>query len=155
MKCAKFEPQWAYEWQIKDSDWARMILTLAKDRTVSTNTESMRPDRLHCTSYVVGEREPEYEEEWVNGAENETIRFNKIFWSENVCCAFGMPVRKTNEAVLITGQSAPHLSVIKATEQKWEEIGLFVRKCLSATDWIEKPNGQKHSGNAGVFYGGM
>ncbi len=52
---------------------------------------------------------------------------------------------------LITGQSAPHLSVIKATEQKWEEIGLFVRKCLSATDWIEKPNGQKHSRNAGVF----
>ncbi len=30
MICAKFEPQWAYEWQTKDSDWARMILTLAK-----------------------------------------------------------------------------------------------------------------------------
>ncbi len=85
MICAKFEPQWAYEWQTKDSDWARMILTLAKDRTVSTNIESMRPDRLHCTSYVVGEREPEYEEEWFNGAENETIRFNKIIWTENVC----------------------------------------------------------------------
>ncbi len=81
MSCAKFEPQWAYEWQIKDSDWARMILTLAEDRTVSANTESMLPDRLHCTSYVVVEREPQYEEEWFNGAENETIRFNKIF-----CC---------------------------------------------------------------------
>ncbi len=30
MSCAKFEPQWAYEWQIKDSDWAQMILKLAK-----------------------------------------------------------------------------------------------------------------------------
>ncbi len=49
MSCAKFEPQWAYEWQIRDSDWARMILTLAEDRTVSANTESMLPDRLHCT----------------------------------------------------------------------------------------------------------
>ncbi len=59
--------------------------------------------------------------------------------------------KKQIQLYLITGQSAPHLSVIKATEQKWEEIGLFVRKCLSATDWIEKPNGQKHSRNAGVF----
>ncbi len=151
MICAKFEPQWAYEWQTKDSDWARMILTLAKDRTVSTNIESMRPDRLHCTSYVVGEREPEYEEEWFNGAENETIRFNKIFWTENVCALSACLSEKQIQLYLITGQSAPHLSVIKATEQKWEEIGLFVRKCLSATDWIEKPNGQKHSRNAGVF----
>ncbi len=38
MSCAKFEPQWAYEWQIKDSVWAQMILKLAKDRTVSANT---------------------------------------------------------------------------------------------------------------------
>ncbi len=30
MSCAKFEPQWAYEWQISDSDWAQMILKLAK-----------------------------------------------------------------------------------------------------------------------------
>ncbi len=42
-----------------------MILKLAKDRTVSANTESMLPDRLHCTSLVVIEREPQYEEEWV------------------------------------------------------------------------------------------
>ncbi len=111
----------------------------------------MRPDRLHCTSYVVGEREPEYEEEWFNGAENETIRFNKIFWTENVCALSACLSEKQIQLYLITGQSAPHLSVIKAAEQKWEEIGLFVRKCLSATDWIEKPNGQKHSRNAGVF----
>ncbi len=75
MSCAKFEPQWAYEWQITDSDWEQKILKLAKDRTVSANTESMLPDRLHCTSYVVLEREPQYEEEWFNGAENETISF--------------------------------------------------------------------------------
>ncbi len=29
MSCAKFEPQWAYEWQIRDSDWAQMILKLS------------------------------------------------------------------------------------------------------------------------------
>ncbi len=30
ISCAKFEPQWAYEWQITDSDWAQKILKLAK-----------------------------------------------------------------------------------------------------------------------------
>ncbi len=79
--------------------------------------------------------------------------FDRIFWSGNVCVLSACLSEEQIQLYLITGQSAPHLSVIKATEQKWEEIGLFVRKCLSATDWIEKPNGQKHSRNAGVFNG--
>ncbi len=144
MSCAKFEPQWAYEWQIKDSDWARMILTLAEDRTVSANTESMLPDRLHCTSYVVVEREPQYEEEWFNGAEDETIRFNKIFWNKNVCVLSACLSEKQMQLYLITGKSAPHLSLTKATEQKWAALGLLVRGFISATDWAEKPNGQEH-----------
>ncbi len=128
MSCAKFEPQWAYEWQITDSDWAQKILKLAKDRTVSANTESMLPDRLHCTSHVVLEREPQYEEEWFNGAENETISFNKIFWNENVCVLSACLSEKQMQLYLITGKSAPHLSVTKATEQTWAALGLFVRK---------------------------
>ncbi len=60
---------------------------------------------------------------------------------------------KQIQLYLINRGLCASLSVDKATEQKWEEIGLFVRKCLSATDWIEKPNGQKHSRNAGVFNG--
>ncbi len=128
-----------------------MILTLAEDRTVSANTESMLPDRLHCTSHVVVEREPQYEEEWFNGAENETIRFNKIFWNENVCVLSACLSEKQMQLYLITGKSAPHLSLTKATEQKWAALGLLVREFISATDWAEKPNGQKHSENEGVF----
>ncbi len=102
MSCAKFEPQWAYEWQITDSDWAQKILKLAKDRTVSANTESMLPDRLHCTSNVEIERESQYEEEWFNGAENEKIRFNKIFWNENVCALSACLSEKQMQLYLIT-----------------------------------------------------
>ncbi len=151
MSCAKFEPQWAYEWQISDSDWAQMILKLAKDRTVSANTENMLPDRLHCTSHVVIEREPQYEEEWFNGAENEKIRFDKIFWNENVCALSACLSEKQMQLYLITGESAPHLSVTKGTEQTWATLGLFVRKCMRATDWAEKGNGVKHSENVGAF----
>ncbi len=63
--------------------------------------------------------------------------------------------KKQMRLYLITGQSAPHLSVIKATEQKWEEIGLFVRKCLSATDWIEKAKRAETQWKCRCFYGGM
>ncbi len=151
MSCAKFEPQWAYEWQIRDFDWAQMILKLAKDRTVSANTENMLPDRLHCTSHVVIEREPQYEEELFNGAENEKIRFDKIFWNENVCALSACLSEKQMQLYLITGESAPHLSVTKGTEQTWAALGLFVRKCMKATDWAEKGNGVKHSENVGAF----
>ncbi len=124
-----------------------MILKLAKDRTVSANTENMLPDRLHCTSHVVMERESQYEEEWFNGAENEKIRFDKIFWNENVCALSACLSAKQMQLFLITGKSAPHLSVTKATEQTWAALGLFVRKCMRATDWAEKGNGEKHSEN--------
>ncbi len=147
----KFEPQWAYEWQIKDSDWAQMILKLAKDRKVSANTENMLPDRLHCTSHVVIEREPQYEEEWFNGAENEKIRFYKIFWNENVCALSACLSEKQMQLYLITGESAPHLSVTKGTEQTWAALGLFVRKCMKATDWADKGNGVNHSENVRAF----
>ncbi len=151
MSCAKFEPQWAYEWQIQDSDWAQMILKLAKDRTVSANTENMLPDRLHCTSHVVIEREPQYEEEWFNGAENEKIRFDKIFWNDNVCALSACLSEKQMQLYLITGESAPHLSVTKGTEQTWAALGLFVRKCMKATDWADKGNGVNHSENVRAF----
>ncbi len=100
---------------------------------------------------MVLEREPQYEEEWFNGAENETIRFNKIFWNENVCALSACLSEKQMQLYLITGKSAPHLSLTKATEQKWAALGLFVRKGISATDWVEKPNGQKHSEMKGFF----
>ncbi len=104
---------------------------------MSANTESMLPDRLHCTSHVEIEREPQYEEEWFNGAENETIRFNKIFWNENVCALSACLSEKQMQLYLITGKSAPHLSLTKATEQKWAALGLFVRKCMRATDGLK------------------
>lgn len=62
-----------------------MILKLAKDRTTPINTEFMTPDKMHCTSHVVVERDSQYEETWFSGVENESVKFDKIFWTENVC----------------------------------------------------------------------
>ncbi len=114
---------------MRDSDWAQKILKLAKIEQYQYQYQWIT--FIDICIY-------QYEEEWINGAENVLTRFDKIFWSENVCVLSACLSEKQMRLYLIAGQSAPHLSVIKATEQKWEEIGLFVRKCLSATDWIEK-----------------
>ncbi len=88
------------EWQIKDSDWAQMILKLSVN--LNMRKSGLAGQKMFLT------------------------RFNKIFWSENVCALSACLSEKQMRLYLITGQSAPHLSVIKATEQKWEEIGLYV-----------------------------
>ncbi len=78
-------------------------------------------------------------------------RFNKIFWNENVCALSACLSEKQMQLFLITGKSAPHLSLTKATEQTWAALGLFVRKCMKATDWAEKGDGVKHSENVWAF----
>ncbi len=45
-------------------------------------------------------------------------RFDKIFWNENVCVLSACLSAKQMQLYLITEDSAPHLSLTKATEQK-------------------------------------
>ncbi len=118
MSCAKFEPQWAYEWQIKDSDWAQMILKLSVN--LNMRKSGLAGQKMFLT------------------------RFDKIFWNENVCALSACLSAKQMQLYLITEDSALHLSLTKAIEQKWAALGLLVREFISATDWAEKPNGQKH-----------
>ena len=40
---------------------------------------------MHCTSRVVAERDSDFEKMWFNSVENESVKFGKIFWKENVC----------------------------------------------------------------------
>ncbi len=68
-----------------------------------------------------------------------------------MCALSACLSEKQMQLYLITGESAPHLSVTKGTEQTWAALGLFVRKCMKATDWAEKGNGVKHSENVGAF----
>ncbi len=95
------------------------------------------------------EREPQYEEEWPNGVENEKMfltRFDKIFWNENVCALSACLSEKQMQLFLITGKSALHLSVTKASEQKWGFKPVCEKKkgFISATERAEKGRGEKH-----------
>ncbi|KAI2646109.1 Gag-Pol polyprotein [Labeo rohita] len=43
-------------------------------------------------------------------------------------------------ACLVAGESVPHLSVSKARDQAWCEVGRFMKKSVDATDWTFIPN---------------
>ncbi len=89
------------------------------------------------------EHDPQYEEEWFNGAENEKMfltRFNKILWNENVCALSACLSEKQMQLYLITEDSEPRLSVTKATEQKWA----VCEKRHESHRRAEKGRGEKH-----------
>ncbi len=73
--CLQAEPKWAYEWHIINHDC----------QTKPHNIEIMLPDNLHCTSHVVMELDKQYEKDWFEGEKGETLSFEKIFWTENMC----------------------------------------------------------------------
>ncbi len=67
-------------------------------------------------------------------------RFDKIFWNENVCALSACLSEKQMQLYLIKGKSAPHLSLTKATEQKWA----VCEKMHESHRRAEKGRGEKH-----------
>ena len=110
-----------------DVGWAEKILKLAKDRTNPVNTEFMTNDKMHCTSHVVAERDSDFEKMWFNSMKNESVKFDKIFWEENVC-VLSVLNESQKSCYLITENTVCHLSVSKAISQQWRDVGLFVRE---------------------------
>lgn len=131
-----------------------MILKLAKVWTTPINTEFMKPDKMHCTSHAVVEWDSEYEETWFSGVENESVKFDKIFWTENVCvlCEFEW----TTIAVLFNDrrECSPPICVEchKAAVERFRGFFFFfVKKCLQATDWVEVDKDIAQSKSVGAF----
>lgn len=149
--CLQAEPKWAYEWHIINSDWAEMMCELTKNRTKPFDREIMLPDKLHCTSHVVVERDDQYEKDWFEEKKGETLRFEKMFWTESMCAVSVCLTEKQLQFYLMAGDSVPHLSLSKGKGQTWCRLGLFVKSCVCATDWREIGGGVKHSESLRAF----
>ncbi len=117
MSCAKFEPQWAYEWQIRDSDWAQMILKLAKIEQYQL-TQSMLPDRLHLLIYAY----INMRKSGLAGQKMFLTRFDKIFWNENVCVLSASLSEKQIQLYLITGEVC---AMLISNQGHWAASRLF------------------------------
>ncbi len=66
----------------------------------------------------------------------EKLSFEKIFWTENMC-AVSVSLTEKQLSFFLISESVPHLSLSKAKEHTWAEMGGFVKKCVDATDWCE------------------
>ncbi len=114
--CLQAEPQWAYEWRITNYDWAKMMCELAREKTEQFSTKFMLPDNLHRTSHVIVESDEQYEKYWFEGEKGETLSFDKMFWTKNVCAVSVCLTEKQLTFYLLTGQSVPHLSLSNTKE---------------------------------------
>ncbi len=66
-------------------------------------------------------------------------------------CAVSVSLTDKQLPFFLMPESVPHLSLSKAKEQTWAEMGGFVKKCVDATDWCEISAGVKHSESLGAF----
>ncbi len=58
-------------------------------------------------------------------------------------CAVSVSLTEKQLPFFLIPESVPHLSLSKAKEQTWAEMGGFVKKCVDATDWCEISAGVK------------
>ncbi len=111
------------EWHIINPDWAEMMCELAKSQTKPHNTEIMLPDNL---PHVVMELDKQSEKGWFEGEKGETLNFEKIFWTENMCAA-SVSLKEKQFPFFLMLEAVPHLSLSKAKEQTWAEGGGVVK----------------------------
>ncbi|MGL5902740.1 MAG: reverse transcriptase domain-containing protein, partial [Cetobacterium sp.] len=52
---------------------------------------------------------------------------------------------KQHSAYLVTGQLVPHISLVKARERSWGEVGQFVKQCMETKDWMKKDDNVSYS----------
>ncbi len=92
---------------------------IGKDRTVSADTESMLPDRLHLLIYAY----INMRKSGLTGQKMFLTRFDKIFWDENVCVLSAcLSEKKLIQLYLITGEVC---ATLISDQGHWAALGLF------------------------------
>ncbi len=66
-------------------------------------------------------------------------------------CAVSVSLTEKQFPFFLMPESVPHLSLSKAKEQTWAEMGGFVKNCVDAIDWCEISAGGKQSESLGAF----
>lgn len=109
-------PKWAYEWGVKDENWASLMCKRAKDRVESQNVDIMTSTELYCTSHVVVDRDESFEREWLAEPIRDKLCFNCMFWNDHMC-ALSVSLTEEQSVFYLVAGSVPHLSLAKAVNQ--------------------------------------
>ena len=68
-----------------------------------------------------------------------------------MCALAAVLTERQKACYLMSENTVCHLSVSKAISQQWRDVGLFVKECLSATDWVRVDTHTAESQSMGAF----
>ena len=87
--------------------------------------------QLHVTARLSRGRDWDYEKVWYGTT---TLRTTSLLIGQDFC-ALSVQLSPAQQHLYSILGSAPHVSLCKASNKKWEDIGPWVQLCLETTDW--------------------
>ncbi|XP_060897677.1 retrovirus-related Pol polyprotein from transposon 17.6 [Labrus mixtus] len=104
----------------------------------------MKPENLHCTSYVCSEGpNPEYEKRFFKDL-NDNVLITDIY-TNGTRCAASVKLTPAQMKLYDVYGSHPHISLSKAPTDRWRDLGPFVAQCSAANDWQPATGNLSHA----------
>lgn len=131
---------YVYQWKLQHGKLSSDLLTEAASLVSPDNADFMTPEDLHCTSHVSPGPDKSYEKSW-SSKKPEKLTLTHLYWDEHRCAA-AVSLNTRQSALYLIGGSAPHVSLSKFQNEKWKDLGPFVKRCEEASDWQESSDGR-------------
>ncbi|TWW55636.1 Retrovirus-related Pol polyprotein from transposon opus [Takifugu flavidus] len=129
-----------YQWKLLHAELSSDLLTEAASLVSPDNTDFMTPEDLHCTSHVSPGPDRSYEQSSFF-EKSEELTLTHLYWDEHRCAA-AVSLSTQQSGLYLIGGSAPHVSLSKFQNEKWKDLGPFVKRCEEASDWQESSDGR-------------
>ena len=97
--------------------------------------------QLHVTAHLSRGSDWDYEKVWYGTT---TLRTTSLLIGQDFC-ALSVQLSPAQQHLYSILGSAPHVSLCKASNKNWEDIGPWVQLCLETTDWEVKGTFSKYS----------
>lgn len=124
---------YAYQWQLQKLTVSSGLVTEAKKTVLTTATDFMTPEDLHCTSHVSPEPDEPFEESWLR-ERFDKLKLSHIYWTQHRC-AISISLTSAQSNMYTITDSVPHITLAKHTSDNWEDLGPFIKSCQRAADW--------------------
>lgn len=123
---------YAYQWKLQTTVSSELV-TEAKKTVLTTATDFMTPEDLHCTSHVSPGPDEPYEESWLR-ERFEKLKLTHIYWTQHRC-AISVSLTSAQSNMYTIPDSVPHITLAKHTSDNWHDLGPFIKSCQRAADW--------------------
>ncbi len=104
----------------------------------------MKPQDPHCTAHIHEGKDAEFEQEWFReGCTKERLMLNCVFWNDHRCAvSVTLPQmnnnrRRTRPFPFTSYDSVPHVPLANHHRGKWQDLGLWVKQCVTEDKWVE------------------